>query len=482
MNFNIKKAYNLEGQPSVIILADKPANLTADILTQPEIDYITILYDGQKKNQFEFNRLDRWIFVQLLNLAENTPFKRAENLRKAGNNFAASLNEQKCETVTIIDSLTESKAGFYLLEGLALGNYQYIKYFSKAEEKRNTLKEVNIISNLIKQDAIDQLNSIVEAVWMARDLVNEPNSSQTATKLGESLSEMAHKVGIKVEVFNQKKIETLKMGGLLAVNRGSEEPATFTVMEYNPENAVNKQPLILVGKGVVYDTGGNSLKPTGSMKTMKSDMAGAAVAGTTLYAIAKAKLPVHVLALIPSTDNRINSNALVPDDIITISDGTTVEILNTDAEGRLILADALVYAKKFNPMLVIDLATLTGSAVAAIGTIGAVAMHNGCENFYETLSDCGFKNHERLVSFPMWDDYSEMLKSDIADIKQLGGKEAGAITAAKFLEHFTSYPWIHLDIAGPAFNEKADSYRGIGGTGFGVRLLFDFIKELSEED
>jgi len=482
MNFNINKTYKLEGQPSVIILADKPANLSADLLTQPEIDYITNLYDGKKKNQFEFNRLDRWIFVQLLNMAENTPFKRAENLRKAGAKFAASLNEQKCETVTIIDSLNESKAGFYLLEGIALGNYQFIKYFSKAEEKRNTLKEVNIISDLIKQNAIDQLNSIIEAVWMARDLVNEPNSSQTATKLAESLSEMSHKAGIKVEVFNQKKIETLKMGGLLAVNRGSEEPATFTVMEYNPQNAVNKQPLILVGKGVVYDTGGNSLKPTASMKTMKCDMAGAAVAGTTLYAIAKAKLPIHVLALIPSTDNRINSKALVPDDIITISDGTTVEILNTDAEGRLILADALVYAKKFNPMLVIDLATLTGSAVAAIGTVGAVAMHNGCENYYETLSDCGFKNHERLVSFPMWDDYSEMLKSDIADIKQLGGKEAGAITAAKFLEHFTAYPWIHIDIAGPAFNEKADSYRGIGGTGFGVRLLFDFIKELSEED
>ena len=482
MNFNIKKAYNLEGQPSVIILADKPANLPADLLTQPEIDYITILYDVQKKNQFEFNRLDRWIFVQLLNMAENTPFKRAENLRKAGDKLAASLNEQKCDTVTIIDCLTESKVAFYLLEGLALGNYQFIKYMSKAEDKRNTLKEVNIISNLLKQETIDQLHSIVEAVWMARDLVNEPNSSQTATKLGESLSEMAHKVGIKVEVFNQKKIETLKMGGLLAVNRGSEEPATFTVMEYNPQNAVNKQPLILVGKGVVFDTGGNSLKPTASMKTMKSDMAGAAVAGTTLYAIAKAKLPIHVLALIPATDNRISSNALVPDDIITISDGTTVEILNTDAEGRLILADALVYAKKFNPMLVIDLATLTGSAVAAIGSVGAVAMHNGCENYYETLSDCGFKNHERLVSFPMWDDYGEMLKSDIADIKQLGGKEAGAITAAKFLEHFTAYPWIHIDIAGPAFNEKNDSYRGIGGTGFGVRLLFDFIKELSEED
>ena len=313
---------------------------------------------------------------------------------------------------------------------------------SKAEDKRNTLKEVNIISNLIKQEAIDQLHSIVEAVWMARDLVNEPNSSQTATKLGESLSEMAHKVGIKVEVFNQKKIETLKMGGLLAVNRGSEEPATFTVMEYNPQNAVNKQPLILVGKGVVFDTGGNSLKPTASMKTMKSDMAGAAVAGTTLYAIAKAKLPIHVLALIPATDNRINSNALVPDDIITISDGTTVEILNTDAEGRLILADALVYAKKFNPMLVIDLATLTGSAVAAIGSVGAVAMHNGCENYFETLSDCGFKNHERLVSFPMWDDYAEMLKSDIADIKQLGGKKPVQLplpSSSNILQHIPGF-------------------------------------------
>jgi leucyl aminopeptidase len=482
MNFNIKKAHNLEGSPSIIVLADKPANLPVDLLTQPEIDYITILYDVQKKNQFEFNKLDRWIFIHFINLAENTPFKRAESLRKAGDKLAASLNEQKCESVTIIDCLTESKAAFYLLEGLALGNYQFLKYLSKAEEKKNTLKEVNIISNLIKQEAIDQLNCIICAVWMSRDLVNEPNSTLTATRLAESLSEMAHSVGIKVEVFNQKKIETLKMGGLLGVNRGSEEPATFTVMEYNPHNAVNKQPLVLVGKGVVYDTGGNSLKPTASMRTMKSDMAGAAVAGATLYAIAKAKLPVHVYAMIPATDNRLNSNALVPDDIITISDGTTVEILNTDAEGRLILADALVYAKRFNPMLVIDLATLTGSAVAAIGTVAAIAMHNGCENYYETLSDCGFKVHERLVSFPMWDDYAEMIKSEIADIKQIGGKYAGTITAAKFLEHFTDYPWVHIDIAGPAFSEERDSYRGLGGTGFGVRLLFDFIKELSEED
>jgi leucyl aminopeptidase len=482
MNFNIKKVHKMEGLPNVIVLADKPANLPAGLLTPAEIAYITNQFEVHEKNQFEFNKFDHWEYIHLLDLEEHTPFKRAESLRKAGDKLAQSLNEQKCESVTIIDCLTENNATFYLIEGIALGNYQFLKYQTKAADKRNTLKEVNIISQIIKQASIDELNCVIEAVWMARDLINEPNSTLTATHLSDSLSDMAHKVGIKVEVFNQKKIESLKMGGLLAVNRGSEEPATFTVMEYNPHNAVNKQPFVLVGKGVVFDTGGNSLKPTGSMKTMKSDMAGAAVVGATIYAIASAHLPVHVVALIPSTDNRINSKALVPDDIITISDGTTVEIINTDAEGRLILADALVYAKHFNPMLVIDLATLTGSAASAIGNVGAVAMHNDSENYYDTLSDCGFKVHERLVAFPMWDDYAEMLKSDIADIKQLGGKSAGAITAAKFLEHFTDYPWIHIDMAGTSFSEKRDSYRGLGGSGFGVRLLFDFAKELAEED
>jgi leucyl aminopeptidase len=190
-------------------------------------------------------------------------------------------------------------------------------------------------------------------------------------------------------------------------------------------------------------------------------------------------LPVWTIALVPATDNRPDGNAIVPGDVITISDGTTVEVLNTDAEGRLILSDALVYAKKYKPSLVIDLATLTGAASRAIGKYGIVAMGNADKEFDE-LKVSGNVVHERLVEFPLWDDYADMLKSDIADIKNIGGAIAGANTAGKFLERFTDYPWIHLDIAGPAFLDSPDSYRGKGGTASGVRLLFNYLKKVSK--
>jgi leucyl aminopeptidase len=228
----------------------------------------------------------------------------------------------------------------------------------------------------------------------------------------------------------------------------------------------------------VYDTGGLSLKPTKSMDTMKCDMAGSAAVSAALCAVATAKLPVHLMALIPATDNRPGGNAYVPGDVITMFDGTTVEVLNTDAEGRLILADALAYAKKFDPELVIDFATLTGSAVAAIGSQGAVAMEAKASEAFIKLQKHGEQVCERLVQFPFWDEYRDMLKSEIADLKNIGGPEAGAITAGKFLEHFTDYPYIHVDIAGPAYLERRDNYRGLGGTGFGVRLLFDYFSKM----
>jgi leucyl aminopeptidase len=307
-------------------------------------------------------------------------------------------------------------------------------------------------------------------------LVNEPLSTLNAEKLALDFEVMANEAGIKIEVLNKQKIEALKMGGLLAVNFGSIDPPTFSILEYKPEGAVNVKPIVFVGKGVVYDTGGLSLKPTSSMDTMKCDMSGGAAVASAIYAIALAKLPVYVVALVPATDNRPDGNAYVPGDIITMMDGTTVEVLNTDAEGRLILADALTYAKKYNPLLVIDLATLTGAAQAAIGDIGIAGMHNKAEEYFPQLVKSSFNVCERIAEFPFWDDYEELLKSEIADLKNIGGKFAGAITAGKFLQHFTDYPWIHLDIAGPAFLDKRDSYRTVGGTGVGVRLLFDFVK------
>ena len=212
------------------------------------------------------------------------------------------------------------------------------------------------------------------------------------------------------------------------------------------------------------------------MDTMKSDMAGAAAVAGAMYAIAKSNLPVYVIGLIPATDNRPDGNAYTPGDIVTMHDGSTVEVLNTDAEGRMILADALSYAKRYEPELVIDIATLTGAAARAIGPLGMVGMKVKSGGEFEKLKIAGDNVFERIVEFPMWDEYSEQLKSEIADMKNIGGVDAGAITAAKFLEHFTDYPYIHLDIAAPSFLNKANSYRPVGGTGVGVRLFFDFIK------
>ena len=242
-------------------------------------------------------------------------------------------------------------------------------------------------------------------------------------------------------------------------------------------------PLVLVGKGVVYDTGGLSLKPTAnSMDFMKSDMAGAAAVIGTFCTLASLDLPMEVIGLIPITDNRPGYEAMTPGDILTFANGKTVEIRDTDAEGRLILADALIYAQKYKPQLVIDLATLTGSAVAAVGPEAAVMMGTAPKEAKEKLSTAGWSTFERLVEFPLWEEYNEQIQSEIADITNLGGPTAGAITAGKFLEHFIDYNWIHIDIAGPSFDKKGQGYRPAGGTGYGVRLLYRFLKNITKQN
>lgn len=396
-----------------------------------------------------------------------------EKLRITGNTVRAKLPKDATK-VTISG---KKDTALYLAEGLVLSNYQFLKYFKDADSKRYQLASVEVIGKFEK-DQIQKLNNILKSVYWTRDMVNEPVSYLTATQLATEIQKLGEEANFSVQVLEKSKIEALKMGGLLAVNKGSIEPPTFTILEYKPKNARNKKPLVLVGKGVVYDTGGLSLKPTaGSMDLMKSDMAGAACMAATIYAAALNQLDVHLVGLIPATDNRPGLNAYAPGDVIHMYDGTTIEVLNTDAEGRMILADALAYASKFNPELVIDAATLTGAAVVAIGTKASCMMGNAKQKVLDKLIEAGNDVHERVVQLPFWDEYKDDLKSSVADMKNIGSRYAGMITAGKFLEHFVKAPYVHLDIAGPSFLEAPENYKGKGGTGVGVRLLHEFIEK-----
>lgn len=371
--------------------------------------------------------------------------------------------------------LGSEKTQLLISEGLALSNYQFITFFKEKEKKEYQLKEIILVGG-VEEQKIKKLNNSITAVTWARNMVNLPVNHLNALKLSQEIENLGKKAKFKVEVFEKAKIEALKMGGLLAVNSGSIEPPTFTIIEYKPSKPKNKKPLVLVGKGVVYDTGGLSLKPTaGSMDSMKSDMAGAAAVAGAIYNIALDKSDVHVIGLIPATDNRPGQIAYTPGDIITMFDGTTVEVLNTDAEGRMILADALAYSAKYDPKLVIDVATLTGAAVVAIGTKASCVMGND-EKYLKSLVEAGDDVHERLVTLPFWEEYLDDMKSSVADLKNIGSRYAGMITAGKFLEHFVKAPYIHIDIAGPSFLDAAQEYRPKGGTGIGVRLLTQFIE------
>jgi len=416
------------------------------------------------------------LIVKSLESISKAKHLRLESARKAGFGIHALLNDHDVVSVEVVNGGVEPEETVAFAEGLALSNYQFVKYRTRENEKEHTLQEIYLQDEGLSNDHVEKLENLVSAVYQTRNMVNEPLSFLTAVQLSVEIEKMGSEAGFLVEVFNKKKIESLKMGGLLAVNKGSLDPPTFSILTWKPEGAVNSQPIVLVGKGVVYDTGGLSLKPTrDSMDYMKCDMGGAAAIAGAMYSAAKNQLPVWIIGLIPATDNRPDGNAYVPGDIITMYDGTTVEVLNTDAEGRMILADALSYAKQYNPEVVIELSTLTGSAQMAIDKYGIVGMGNSSRKVMENLIESGEYTSERIAEFPFWDEYNELLKSDIADLKNIGGRYAGAITAGKFLEHFTNYPYIHLDIAGPSFNKTPFNYRGKGGSGVGVRLLYNYL-------
>lgn len=394
--------------------------------------------------------------------------------RALGAKLKKVLNGEKVATAVLVSLSTDAEDTKAVIEGIVLANYQFLAYKTGDAKTPNKLTTLGVKANEVSEKDLEEITSVATGTFAARDFVNEPVITLTATEWSKRITELGNSTGFTTTVLNKKKIESLKMGGLLGVNKGSVEPPTFNILEWKPKNAKNKKPLVLVGKGVVYDTGGYNIK-TVQMAQMKSDMGGGAAVSGALAAIASAELPVYVVGLIPATDNRIDGKAIVADDVLHMMSGATVEVLNTDAEGRLILADALHFAKKYKPELVIDLATLTGAAARITGHHGISACADKAPQI-AALKESGERVYERLMEFPMWREYHDAIKSNVADIKNLGGPAGGNITAATFLHYFTDYPWIHLDIAGPSFMTSDVDYRLKGGTGVGVRLLFDFVK------
>ncbi len=469
MFFKIQR--NAKGNIAYII--DQTEQLQQIVSDKQELDYIIQEF---KKEQtiVSINKYSHQLFFIKITPAQD--WKNDEKIRKQGAQLCKTLNNQKIDSINI-DNLSTYKKGAYLLaEGIALANYQFLKYKTDAKKIKNSLNDVFFNNQSLTVKELKELETIVAAVYKSRNLINEPLQYLTAEQLAKDIQSLGKEGGFRVQILGKAKIEQMKMGGILAVNAGSILPPTFSIMEHRPQKFINKAPIVLVGKGIVYDTGGLSLKPTpASMDRMKSDMSGAAVVTGIMYAIAMLDLPLHVIGLVPATENRPGENAYVPGDVITMYDGTTVEVLNTDAEGRLVLADALHYAKKYKPELVLDFATLTGAASNAFGDVAICSMGTAAENTKEQLKTSGYRQFEKLVEVPLWDEYGQMIQSDIADLKNIGGPVGGAITAGKFLEHFTDYPWMHFDIAGVSHHISGKDYRPAGGVAMGIRMAVDFL-------
>ena len=366
------------------------------------------------------------------------------------------------------------------VEGTLLGLYRFEK-FKKLEEPYKLTRLRIVERSPEKLDALKlgahQGQIIAESVLFARDLANEPGQSLPPRELAAHAQRLAQELGLRCEIFDEEALEQSGMGGILAVGKGSDEPPRFIVLEYNLKK--DSRPIVLAGKGITFDSGGISIKPREGMEAMKYDMSGAAAVLGAMRAVALLKLPIPVVGLIAAAENLPSGKALKPGDVITISNKKTVEVTNTDAEGRLVLADALVYAQRYHPQAVIDLATLTGACTIALGKEAAGLFSND-ESLAQRIERAAQQTGERVWRLPLYDEYKELIKSEIADIKNSTNKgpQAGAAVGATFLREFVNYPWAHLDIAGVAYDVESRLYHPKGSaTGYGVRLLAQLLRE-----
>ena len=395
---------------------------------------------------------------------------------------ARSLNARRLAIELPTTQIDRREAVVAFAEGAILGLYRYDKYKTKSHDDNSRALERIMFCSAeravasVGNAAVREASILAEATQSARDLSNAPGNEIYPETLARHARRSGRRFGYRVTALGREAMARLSMGGVLGVAQGSAREPRFLILEYG---ARTKKPVVLVGKGVTFDTGGISIKPSSGMSEMKMDMSGAAAVIGAFEAVARLRLPVHVIGLIPAVENMPGGNALRPGDIIRHHNGKTSEVEDTDAEGRLILADALAYAARYSPSAVIDLATLTGACIVALGHHVSGLMGND-DGLIAALRASGEKTYERVWQLPLYDEFERQIKSDVADVKNLGGRWAGAITAGLFLKRFIGdYRWAHLDIAGPATRPESSEYIPKGASGVGVRLLVEFLKTWS---
>ena len=413
----------------------------------------------------------------------------AEHIRKIIGNASRKIRDLGVKSVGIsLDHLTREKSDVVetteaIIEGIILGSFQNIDYRTKDLEKYKFMEEVCIFSQKATEEEMrkgaDSGKIIADSVNFCRSLAWGPANYITPTKLAEEAERLEKEFGIKTTIFDREKAKEIGLTSFLAVAQGTKEPPKFIIMEHGAEKE-NVETVALIGKAITFDTGGISLKPGQGMELMKADMTGGAVVIATMEAVAKLDLNLHVVGIVPATDNMPSGTAYHPGDVITSYSGLTIEVISTDAEGRMILNDGLTYAAKhYKPKAMFDFATLTGAMMIALGehAIGYFSNHDFVVEKLEAASNsCG----EKIWRMPLWEVYDEQLKSSVADFKHTGGRPGGAITAARFLSKFTlDVPWAHLDIAG-AMEQKTDKdYNPKGSKGPGVRLIIEVLRNWS---
>lgn len=497
MDFNVKKGEPLKQKTPCLVIGAFEGKLRTPLLR--ELDRLLEGALGRAIRVKEF--AGRHKETLLLQPGKRLPAERVlllglgkekgaglERLRQAAGTAAHLLQKLRIDAFAIdLPTLPLRRTALQeiaqsITEGTLLATYRFDHYRTeKRDELPPPLQGVRLLvekQGQVKEaeQGVEQALNICRGVLLARDLVNQPGNVKSPDYLARQAVAVAEETGLKCTVLDKAALEREGMGALLGVAQGSVRDPRLIVLEYSGGNG-DARPVALVGKGVVFDAGGISLKPAEKMNEMKMDMGGGATVLGTLLAASLLKLPVNLVGIVPAVENLPSGSAIRPGDILTSLSGRTIEVLNTDAEGRLILADALTYAKRFDPRVVIDLATLTGACIIALGHHATAVLGNH-DGLVRQLIRAGEQTGERLWQLPLWDDYAAQIKSDIADVKNIGGRAAGTITAAAFLQQFAEdFTWAHLDIAGTAWEEKGRPYTPKGGSGVGVRLLVHYLKQ-----